>query len=193
MEYVPSGTPGPGDIGSIHCTRWHWEHSLYQYHLIHDRWSLPSVQRALHPFQGWGLAIVQWAPHPSWEIRFTQCATSPSSIIRMRFSQCSVGPSSFLRDDVCSSPSSLTEPERCSLPCVQPAPHPWEMKLPVCNQPLIPPERWGLSSVQPPLIPPERRSLPSVQPAPHPREMKFTSVQPALLRMRFTYLIPSER
>ena len=95
------------------CYMWHM--SLHYYHLIHDRWSLPSVQRALHPFQGWGLATVQWAPHPSWEMRFTQCANSPSSILRMRFSQCAVGHSSLLRDEV----------------------------YPVCNQPFIP-VRWSL-------------------------------------------------
>ena len=174
--------------------RWRLEHSLYQYHLIHDRWSLPSVQRALHAFQGWGLATVQWAPSPSWEMRFTQCATSPSSILRMMFSQCAVGPSSLLREHcperwhvpiVCSSPSSLTEPE--SLPSVQPDPHPWEMKFtsvqpaprpswemrfiqcatspssllrdkvyPVCNQPLIPPKDEVYLLCSGPLIPSER-------------------------------------
>ena len=73
-------------------------------------------------------------PYCSWKMRFIQCATSPSSILRTRFSQCAVGPSFLLRDDrgahiVCSGYSSLTEPERWSLPSVQPAPHPWEMKF----------------------------------------------------------------
>ena len=154
--------------------RWRWEHSLYQYHLIHDRCSLPSVQRALYLFQGWGLAIVQWASHPSWEMRFTQCAISPSSIIKIKFSQCSVGPSSLLRDDVYLLCAVAPHPwlnlkDEVYLVCNQPLiPERWS--LPVCNQPLIPPESWGLSGVRPPLIPPERRSLPSVQPAPHPSQ-----------------------
>ena len=132
MEYVSSGTyiiPG---------ARWRWEHSLYYYHLIPDRWSLPSVQRALHPFQGWGIASVQWAPHPSWEMKFTQCAANPSSLLRMRFSQCAVNP------------SSLAYPTTG----VQWAPHPWHcLRLTdevytVCNGPLIPNFPWKMRLTQ---------------------------------------------
>ena len=44
--------------------------------------------------------------------------------------------------------------------------------------PLIPSERRSLPSVQPATHPRDMKFT-SVQPAPHPRDMKFTSVQPA--------------
>ena len=80
---------------------------------------LPSVQWAPHPWHCLRLTDEVYTvcsgpliPSFPWKMRLTQCATSLSSILRMRFSQCAVGP------------SSLTEPERWSLPSVQPAPHP---------------------------------------------------------------------
>ena len=134
MEYVPSGTPGPGDVGSIHC--------------------------------------ILVSPNP-WQMKFAQCAASPSPLPRMRFSDCALGPSSLLWrvHIVCSSPSSLTEPERGSLPSVQPSPsslmrdevypvcnHPSSLLrdevYPVCNQPLIP-VRWSLQVCNQPLIHPK--------------------------------------
>ena len=115
-----------------------------------DEWSMFHL--ALRGQVTLGAFIVPVSPNP-WQMKFAQCAASPSSLPRMRFSNCAVGPSSLLREHcpkrwgvpiVCSSPSSLTEPERWSLPSVQPAPHPWEMKFT------------------------------SVQPAPHPSwEMRF--------------------
>ena len=123
------------------CSIWHIHHPRGQVTLgafiaivSPNPWQMKLAQceRALHPFQGWGITSVQWAPHPSWERRFTQCAVGPSSLLRMRFRLCAVSPSSLLKEEV----------------------------YPVCSRPLILPERWGLSSVQP---------------APHPFwEMKYT-------------------
>ena len=87
-----------------------------------DRWNLPNVQWAPHPwlcFKDNPVCRGPLIPNLSWKMRFTQCAANPSSI---------------LRDEVylvCSGP--LIPSEGLGLPSVQWTSHPsWEMRFIDC-------------------------------------------------------------
>ena len=130
------------------------------------RWGLPSVQWAPYPswemrftqcaagpssFVGWVSASVHLSPPKRWGLPSVQWPLIPDCAWKMKFTQCAVG-SSSLSLERCGSPSvPLISGSAWEMKLTQCAVGPASLiwSLPVCNHPLILPERWGLSSVQP--------------------------------------------